>query len=255
MKLDVRQTILFMSMSGIAAVLIAAVLFLCYLLVKPGVLIYGSVYSTILLQTVVYIGIAGHSILYLGAVIYLYVPDIIPHSGYSIYVQYLSHLYPVTKCLGSIVRQASCMTHSYIATRNYMTLKRNRQFYPQDILVLAPHCLQWDKCPHKITRNVSNCRQCGRCPVGTILALTQSYRVQFVVATGGTLARQLVQQCAPKLVIAIACERDLISGMNDIAPLPVIGLLNERPNGPCFNTNVNISALHSLLDTMIGETS
>lgn len=255
MQSDIRQTILFMSISGIAAALIAAVLFLCYILIKPGILMYGPVYSTMLLQAVVYICIVGNSILYVGMLVYLYIPGMTTRNGYSIYVQYLSHIYPVTKWLGYIVRQSSSITHSYIVTRNAMILKQCQQFCPKDILVLAPHCLQWDQCPHKITRNVSNCRQCGHCPVGTIWKLTQSYRVHFVVATGGTLARQLIQQCAPKLVIAIACERDLISGMNDTAPLPVLGLFNERPNGPCFNTNVNISALHSLLDTMIGEPS
>jgi hypothetical protein len=55
----------------------------------------------------------------------------------------------------------------------------------------------------------------------------------------------------PKLVIAVACERDLTSGIKDCYPLPVIGILNDRPNGPCFNTNVDLvkieQALHSVL--------
>ena len=40
--------------------------------------------------------------------------------------------------------------------------------------------------------------------------------------------------------MAIACERDLTSGIQDVYPLPAVGVLNIRPNGPCFNTHVDI---------------
>ena len=43
----------------------------------------------------------------------------------------------------------------------------------------------------------------------------------------------------PKLVVAVACEGDLTSGIKDCYPLPVIGVLNDRPFGPCFNTHVD----------------
>jgi hypothetical protein len=41
--------------------------------------------------------------------------------------------------------------------------------------------------------------------------------------------------------------------MEDIAPMPVLGLLNERPNGPCFNTGVDLTALRNLLQMITGE--
>ncbi len=255
MKRELRLTILFIVMSGIAAALVAAVLFLCYILLKPGLLVYGMTYSAAFLHMAVYGWIGGNVVLYVGTLLSLSTSWCSGNTWCGMYLRYISFLFPITRRLGDFWGQSDTVSHGYITTLNYMTLRKKQHFMPNDILILAPHCLQWDQCPHKITRNVHNCRQCGRCPVGTILALAQTHRVHFVVATGGTLARQLVQQQHPKLVIAIACERDLISGMHDMAPLPVIGLLNERPNGPCFNTHVNISALHTLLDTMIGEPS
>jgi hypothetical protein len=36
--------------------------------------------------------------------------------------------------------------------------------------------------------------------------------------------------------VAVACKRDLTSGIVDSYPLPVLGILNERPYGPCINT-------------------
>jgi hypothetical protein len=40
------------------------------------------------------------------------------------------------------------------------------------------------------------------------------------------------------LIIAVACERDLSSGIQDVYPLPCFGVLNQRPHGPCLDTQV-----------------
>ena len=121
-------------------------------------------------------------------------------------------------------------------------LKQNNiKIAPERLLILTPHCIQLDVCPHKITRDINNCKQCGRCPVGDLLTLTRKYGVHLAVATGGTLARQVVKRIRPKAILAIACERDLTSGIQDVFPIPVIGVLNERPHGPCCNTIVDIN--------------
>ena len=49
----------------------------------------------------------------------------------------------------------------------------------------------------------------------------------------------------------VACERDLTSGIQDVFPMPVIGVLNQRPNGPCFNTSVDIDAIEEEIKTFI----
>ena len=54
------------------------------------------------------------------------------------------------------------------------------------------------------------------------------------------MARQAVKNARPKAIVAVACERDLTSGIQDVFPLPVLGVLNERPNGPCFNTRADM---------------
>ena len=73
----------------------------------------------------------------------------------------------------------------------------------------------------------------------------------FFVATGGTLARQIVRDTRPQAVLAIACERDLMSGIQDVYPLPAVGVLNIRPNGPCYNTHVDIDELKAALAAII----
>jgi len=61
------------------------------------------------------------------------------------------------------------------------------------------------------------------------------------IATGGTLARRVIVETRPKAIVAVACERDLTSGIQDSYPIPVIGILNERPFGPCRDTRVDLS--------------
>ncbi|MCR4441179.1 MAG: DUF116 domain-containing protein [Peptococcaceae bacterium] len=129
--------------------------------------------------------------------------------------------------------------NSFINVSNHLVRGRDYARPFKNIIILAPHCLQWVYCPHKITIDVHNCRECGRCPVSTLLKIARRYDVQLRVVTGGTFARKVVRDVKPEAIVAIACERDLTSGIQDIAGLPVIGIVNERPEGPCFNTKVD----------------
>jgi len=49
-----------------------------------------------------------------------------------------------------------------------------------------------------------------------------------------------VKDVKPEAIVAVACERDLSSGIVDTYPLPVLGIPNERPFGPCLNTQVDL---------------
>ena len=120
---------------------------------------------------------------------------------------------------------------------------------PQErILILAPHCLQWAYCPYKITINVNNCRACGKCQVAELLDLSRRYGTKLMVVTGGTSARKAIKDYRPQAVVAIACERDLTSGIQDVAGIPVIGIVNERPEGPCFNTRVDVKKVEEAIN-------
>ncbi len=115
------------------------------------------------------------------------------------------------------------------------------------ILLLLPHCLQWSDCPYKITFNIKNCRKCGRCQIKNLIELAEKYNVDIFVATGGTLARMAVKKSNPDAILAIACERDLFEGLKDTFMMPVLGIENIRPNGPCYNTMVNLNVVEKYL--------
>ncbi|MBZ4687181.1 MAG: uncharacterized protein PWQ96_1512 [Clostridia bacterium] len=152
-------------------------------------------------------------------------------------------LFPVALYLGKILGvDKETIKRSFIAVNNQLVKNQEVKLDPQEVMILAPHCLQWSECPHKITIDSKNCKRCGKCVVDDLHSLTEKYGVSFVVASGGTLARKFIKEFKPRAVVAIACERDLCSGIQD-TPLPVLGVLNIRPQGPCFNTCVNLEAV------------
>ncbi len=138
--------------------------------------------------------------------------------------------------------------HAFVAVNNELVMARCKNGHPPSrILLLMPHCLQDKDCDIKVTHRVDKCKRCGKCPVKDLLGLSEKYNVHLAIATGGTLARKIVMDARPDLIIAVACERDLTSGIKDTSPLPVYGIFNERPFGPCVNTRVAIDRVESVL--------
>lgn len=116
------------------------------------------------------------------------------------------------------------------------------------ILLLLPHCMQASTCKRRLVMDLSNCGNCGNCQIGNIRAITEKYGIQVCIATGGTIARKIVAEIQPRQIIAVACERDLSSGIQDSYPIPVFGILNRRPYGPCQDTNVPLDSLERTLE-------
>lgn len=161
-------------------------------------------------------------------------------------------LFPLAVSIGRLIDvKKERIERSFIEVSNQIIQNRKIKVSPDRLLLLTPHCLQQESCPHKITRNVNNCKKCGRCKIGELVALSEKLGFHFVVSTGGTLSRQMIKSIKPKAVLAIACERDLTSGIQDTYPLPVIGVLNERPCGPCNNTTVDIKKVEIAIKEFI----
>ena len=135
---------------------------------------------------------------------------------------------------------------------NNIIIKSRLDCYTSDqVLILLPHCLQWSECEYKITHNPYNCMKCGKCDIKKILELCEKYHIKVCIATGGTIARKAVKENQPKLVISVACCRDLISGIQDVKNIPVIAIENERPQGPCVNTKVDVKKIKNVLERVI----
>ncbi len=141
----------------------------------------------------------------------------------------------------------------YIDVNNIVVDSAKKAYSPDEILVLLPHCLQNSDCGNKITNNIDNCKECGKCCIGSIARIGREFGLRVVVVTGGTAARNVVSRYKPGMILSVACERDLAIGIADVAGTPVFGLVNERPNGPCFNTTVDVMKLRMKLMDILGS--
>ncbi|MBB5144018.1 DUF116 domain-containing protein [Desulfovibrio intestinalis] len=161
--------------------------------------------------------------------------------------------FPLMELLAKFVGiDRSKVRRSFIKVNNEMVLSRRKVVQPHQLLLLLPHCVQRSSCPHRLVHNADHCQRCGQCPVGALLDLRDKYCIKFAIATGGTIARRIVVQSRPSCIIAVACERDLTSGIQDSYPLPVFGVLNMRPNGPCLDTLVPMDALEDVIQLFLG---
>lgn len=139
----------------------------------------------------------------------------------------------------------------FININNKLVLRSIKK-RPEKLLLLMPHCLQFSECEYRVTGKDIKCKMCGRCEIKDLMEISKRYNVKLSVATGGTMARNIVKEVKPDIIIATACERDLISGLKDTVSLPVVGILNERPNGPCIDTRVDLCKITTLIDFLKG---
>ena len=156
----------------------------------------------------------------------------------------------VGKCFGI---QKSEIRRSFVAINNQLVMAEAQKVKPEKMLILLPHCLQNHNCAVRITGNVQNCKACGKCRIKDLAALSDKYHVHVAVATGGTLARKIVVDKRPEIIIAVACERDLTSGIQDAYPIPVFGIFNRRPFGPCYDTDVDIDLVEKGLKSFLDD--
>ncbi len=154
----------------------------------------------------------------------------------------LKILYPLFMFLGSCLKsKRDALQRAIISLNNYLVRREGPR--TRKILLLLPHCLQMSDCTIRLTHNIYNCARCGKCKIRDLIAIADENRLDLFIATGGTIARRIVQDLKPGAIVAVACERDLSSGLGDTFPIPILGVWNERPAGPCFNTQVDLEAV------------
>ena len=120
---------------------------------------------------------------------------------------------------------------------NTLALRRAQQVDTGELLLLIPRCL-------------------SRTTLDGVLALAGRYGVPVFVATRGQLARRVIRERRPRAVVAVACERDMVSGLHDVAAkVPVLGLTMTLPAGPCKDAALDMPMLERYLQAFVGAGS
>jgi hypothetical protein len=165
-------------------------------------------------------------------------------------------LFPINLILGKIFGLSKDqIRNSFIEVNNSLFKATRKRINRNRLLILLPQCLQNYDCPYRVITNLNNCQRCGGCEIGEILKLGERYHASISIATGGTLARKVIVDQKPTVIVAVACERDLSSGIQDAYPIPVYGILNQRPYGPCVNTQVDFERLEGAIGLILDGSS
>lgn len=161
-------------------------------------------------------------------------------------------LYPLFMLFGAFSAERKEKLQGLIIRLNNRIVRSEKR-KARRILLLLPHCLQTNECDIRLTYNIYNCKRCRKCEISDLIQIADENDLSLFVATGGNLARKIVKDVRPEAVVAVACERDLSSGIVDSYPLPVLGIPNERPFGPCFNTQVNLEKVKEAIQFLCAK--
>jgi hypothetical protein len=121
------------------------------------------------------------------------------------------------------------LINSFLKLHNLILSSDPKRVTPDKMLLLTPRCLAKDY-------------------NAALRQLRDVYGFTLATAGGGTEARRKIHELRPALIIAIACERDLLVGFIDVNPhIPVIGFPNYRPLGPCKDTQVDLEVIEAMV--------
>ena len=138
-----------------------------------------------------------------------------------------------TSALSRAFGKRDWVEHAAIDIYNTLAVRRGRKVGKGELLVLIPRCL-------------------SKQSLDGVLEIAGRYEVPVFVATRGQLARRVIRERRPRAVVAVACERDMMTGLRDVAgKLPVLGLTMQLPNGPCRDATIDLSQMEEWVKGLV----
>ena len=142
-----------------------------------------------------------------------------------------------TSLVARLFGKRDWVEHAAIDIYNTLAVRRGRKVGKGELLVLIPRCL-------------------SKQALDGVLAIAGRYEVPVFVATRGQLARRVIRERRPRAVLAVACERDMMTGLRDVAgKLPVLGLTMQLPNGPCRDAVLDLAQMEQWVRGWVSTSS
>ena len=140
----------------------------------------------------------------------------------------------LTSRVANTFGQRDWVENASVKVYNALALRRAQKVGTGELLLLIPRCL-------------------SRETLDRVLGLAGQYGIPVFVATRGQLARRVIRERRPRAVVAVACERDMVTGLHDVAgKVPVLGLTMTLPAGPCKDAMLDFVTLERYLQAFVG---
>lgn len=138
-----------------------------------------------------------------------------------------------TSRLAAAFGRRDWVENAAVKVYNILASKRGRKVGKGEMLLLIPRCLSKET-------------------LDGVLQVAGKYEVPVFVATRGQLARRVIRERRPRAVVAVACERDMVSGLHDVAgKVPVLGLTMTLPAGPCKDAALDLGQLEAWVKSYV----
>jgi len=212
---------------GIILIFLALLPVIWYL-IKPRIVQLSASLSGFIEWAIIACALASLALLLLEAISVLgFKKSVFPYRWRE---KFILFLLPKTVWLGmKLGISRDRVGNSFIKVHNFITKGFAGNLNTDRLLILLPRCLKRE------TRN-------------QIMSRVNGNGFKVVTAGGGEQAREAIKQYRPTFILALACERDLMSGILDVAEkIPVLAIPNKRPEGPCKNTDVYLDELDETL--------
>ena len=224
---------LFFRFAALTVVVATAAVALLLYLIGPRL---GAIWAP--LPRLLWIALAsfgGLATLYLGLVVASYygrrnlLPERLLERGP--YLQLMNFTSRIARSFG----KRDWVEHAAIDVYNTLAVRRGRTVGKGELLVLIPRCL-------------------SKQALDGVLGIAGRYEVPVFVATRGQLARRVIRERRPRAVVAVACERDMMTGLRDVAgKLPVLGLTMQLPNGPCRDAVIDLDQMEKWVQGLVAD--
>ena len=150
--------------------------------------------------------------------------------------KYVLFLLPKAVWLGSKLGiSRDRVGNSFIKTHNRIIRSYAGKISTERVLILLPRCLK-----PEVRKEIAEIASGDRFKIATVV--------------GGEEARRAIRDFRPTFILAVACERDLMSGLKDVAErVPVLAIPNQRPEGPCKNTSIPMEEFRDAIAFVNGQ--
>jgi len=118
-------------------------------------------------------------------------------------------------------------------------------------LVLLPHCIQMARCKAEILDELTNCYECGLCPVGDYLQASLLERWDARITNRSHKAYREAREFRPDLIVAVSCADRLLKGLIRLPEVPVYVIPLQLPHGMCVDTTFSVPHLRAAMEALV----
>jgi hypothetical protein len=140
---------------------------------------------------------------------------------------------------------------SFCAWNNHQIRTTFEQRRARKALVLLPHCIQMAKCKADVLTDLTNCYECGLCPVGDFLPMQLQLGWDSRISNRSHKAYREAREFRPDLIVAVSCVDRLFKGLVKLPEVPCYVIPLELPHRMCVDTTFSVPHLMAAMQTLV----